>query len=110
MSTLIFFISIPELPPVAEGSDAVFHSETFPSYENATPQAVVSGGLRLCSETDGTIQQHIQQLESSKNTFETIFNPIEDLTVPFETGYYTIRQLALINQQKFGKLFSKVSQ
>ncbi len=57
---------IPELPPVVEGSDAIFHSETFPSFEHATPQAVVSGGLRLCSETDTAIQQHVEKLAHGK--------------------------------------------
>lgn len=45
-----------------EGSDALFQYESFPIYEHATPQAVVSGGLRLCSETDGAIQQHVEKL------------------------------------------------
>ena len=120
---------IPELPPVVEGSDAVFPTETFPSFENATPQAVVSGGLRLCSETDSAMQQHVEKLaaqgnydalltsaifflhaDPSKLTFESIFNPIEDWNVPFETGFYTIRQLALVKQRVFPKLFSKVSE
>jgi hypothetical protein len=47
-------------------------------------------------------------VDTSKPTFESIFNPIEDLNVPFETGYYTIRQLALVKQRIFAKLFSKV--
>ena len=45
-----------------EGSEAVFQCETFPIYEHATPQVIVSGGLRLCSETDGGIQQHVEKL------------------------------------------------
>ncbi|CAF4616282.1 unnamed protein product, partial [Rotaria magnacalcarata] len=53
---------IPELPPTVEGSDAVFHSESFPSFEHASSQAVVSGGLRLCSQIDTAIQQHIEKL------------------------------------------------
>ncbi len=60
------FKRIPELPPVVEGSDGVFQSETFPVYENVTPQAIVSGGLRLCSETDAAIQQHIEKLAHGK--------------------------------------------
>ncbi|CAF4002676.1 unnamed protein product [Rotaria sordida] len=104
-----YFKRIPELPPPVEGIDAVFHSETLPSFEHATPQVVVSGGLRLCSEFDTTIQQHVEKLanDTSKPTFESIFNPIEDLNVPFETGHYTIRQLALVKQRTFAKLFSK---
>ncbi|CAF5169131.1 unnamed protein product, partial [Rotaria sp. Silwood1] len=39
----------------------VFHSEALPSFEHATPQVVVSGGLRLCSEFDTTIQQHVEK-------------------------------------------------
>ncbi|CAF0844284.1 unnamed protein product [Rotaria sordida] len=103
------YLVIPELPPPVEGIDAVFHSETLPSFEHATPQVVVSGGLRLCSEFDTTIQQHVEKLanDTSKPTFESIFNPIEDLNVPFETGHYTIRQLALVKQRTFAKLFSK---
>ncbi len=54
------------MPPVIEGSDAVFQAETFPAFENATPQAVVSGGLRLCSETDAAIQQHVEKLANGK--------------------------------------------
>ncbi|CAF0961394.1 unnamed protein product [Adineta steineri] len=104
-----YYLVIPELPPVVEGSDSLFYTETFPSFEHATSQAVVSGGLRLCSETDTAIQQHVDKLahDSSKTTFESIFNPIEDLNVPFETGYYTIRQLALVKQRIFAKLYSK---
>ncbi|UJR33316.1 hypothetical protein I4U23_020766 [Adineta vaga] len=104
-----YYLVAPELPPVVEGSDALFQSNTFPSYEHATTQAVVSGGLRLCTETDTAIQQHVERLahESSKPTFESIFNPIEDLNVQFETGYYTIRQLALVNQRMFANLYSK---
>lgn len=51
---------------------------------------------------------YLIDLDSSKPTFESIFNPIEDWNVPFETGYYTIRQLALIKQRTYAKLFSKV--
>ncbi|CAF0730096.1 unnamed protein product [Adineta ricciae] len=104
-----YYLVVPELPPVVEGSDALFHWDTFPSYEHATPQAVVSGGLRLCSETDTAIQHHVEKTahESSKPTFESIFNPIEDLNVPFETGFCTIRQLALVDQRKFANLYSK---
>ncbi|CAM4869917.1 unnamed protein product [Rotaria socialis] len=104
-----YYLVIPELPPTVEGSDAVFHSESFPSFEHASPQAVVSGGLRLCSQIDTAIQQHVDKLahESSKPTFESIFHPIEDYNIPFETGYYTIRQLALVRQRAFAKLFSK---
>jgi hypothetical protein len=51
---------------VIEGTDAVFHSETFPSFENATSQAIISGGLRLCTETDTNIQQHIEKLAHGK--------------------------------------------
>lgn len=57
---------IPELPPVVDGSDAVFPVDTFPSFESATPQAVVSGGLRLCSETDAAMQQHVEKLAHGK--------------------------------------------
>ena len=46
--------------------------------------------------------------DQSKPTFESIFNPIEDLNVPFETGYCTIRQLALVKQRTFAKVFPKV--
>ncbi|CAF4332613.1 unnamed protein product [Rotaria sp. Silwood2] len=104
-----YYLVIPELPPTVEGTDAVFHSETLPSFEHATPQVIVSGGIRLCSEFDTTIQQHVEKLanDTSKPTFESIFNLIEDLNVPFETGYYTIRQLALVKQGTFAKLFSK---
>jgi hypothetical protein len=63
----VFYVKrIPELPPAVEGSDAVFQSETFPSFEQATPQAVVSGGLRLCLETDTAIQQHVEKLAHGK--------------------------------------------
>ena len=48
-------------------------------------------------------------LDSSKPTFESLFHPIEDFNVPFETGYYTIRQLAMVKQRTYGKLFSKVN-
>ena len=61
-----FFERIPELPPVVEGSEAVFHPEKFPSFEHATPRAVVTGGLRLCLETDTAIQRHIQILARGK--------------------------------------------
>jgi hypothetical protein len=60
------FKRIPELPPTVEGSDTVFQSEVFPSFEHATPQAVVSGGLRLCLETDTGIQQHVEKLTHGK--------------------------------------------
>lgn len=60
--------SVPELPPVVEGSDALFHWDTFPSYEHATPQAVVSGGLRLCSETDTAIQHHVEKTAHGKES------------------------------------------
>lgn len=50
----------------------------------------------------------IRRLDPSKLTFESIFHPIEDLNVPFETGFNTIRQLALAKQRVFAKLFSKV--
>lgn len=44
----------------------MFHPGKFPSYEHATPQAVVSGGLRLCSEIDTAIQQHVEKLANGK--------------------------------------------
>lgn len=47
-------------------------------------------------------------LDLSNVTFEKVFNPIEDLNVPFETGYCTIRQLGLVKPRLFGKLYSKV--
>ncbi len=58
---------IPELPPVVDGSDAVFQAEPFPAFEHTTPQAVVSGGLRLCAETDAAIQQHVDKLAHGKH-------------------------------------------
>lgn len=57
----VSFPRIPELPPVVEGSEALFQPDTFPIYEHATPQAVVSGGLRVCSETDAAIQHHVEK-------------------------------------------------
>ena len=47
-------------------------------------------------------------IDPSNLTFESIFHRIEDLNVPFETGYYTIRQLALVKQRMFAKVYSKV--
>lgn len=44
----------------------MFQHETFPSFEHATPQAIVSGGLRLCLETDTAIQQHVEKLAQGK--------------------------------------------
>lgn len=44
----------------------MFYPEKFPSLENATPQAVASGGLRLCLETDTAIQQHVDRLSRGK--------------------------------------------
>ena len=46
--------------------------------------------------------------DPSNVTFESVFNHIEDINVPFETGYSTIRQLAFVKPRLYAKLFEKV--
>jgi hypothetical protein len=57
---------LPELPPVVDGTDVLFNTDKLPSFAHANSQTVVSGGLRICTETDSSIQQHIDKLIQGK--------------------------------------------
>ncbi|CAF0834031.1 unnamed protein product [Didymodactylos carnosus] len=110
-----YFLLLPETPPRIEGNDLLFTVDTFPSYNEANTSILISGALRLCTETDTEIDLHIEKLANdslldsinAKPTFESIFHPIEEFSVAFETAFCTIRQLSLVNKSVVKDLYSK---
>ena len=105
-----FYVLIPETPRDTAETNPILRYEKLPEFSKLTPENIIKGGAKLAIEFETKLAAHSEQLSDVHypKTFESVFKPIEEITVPINYVWRTSKHLSHVTNQDYKSAFQRI--
>ncbi|CAL1542791.1 unnamed protein product [Lymnaea stagnalis] len=110
-SKTAYYVLLPEVPPDTAETNAVMRIDQLPQFSEITAQKCVAACAKFAIEYETKLENHAENLKNLKKgkTFEDVYNPLEEIAVPLNTAWATVKNLNYVSaSEDYNKAFSRV--
>ncbi|KAK2173850.1 hypothetical protein NP493_847g01041 [Ridgeia piscesae] len=94
-TTNAYYVLLPEIPPDTPEDNPIMRVHDYPEFSRVDSGLTVTGCAKLSIDYDVELGKHIESLKDGafKKTFSSVFDPIEEISVPLNYAWKTAKNL-----------------
>ncbi|KAL5018692.1 hypothetical protein ScPMuIL_004414 [Solemya velum] len=111
LATDTYYVLIPEIPPDTPETNSLMRIGELPQFSTITPDNVITGCAKLAIEYETRLGNQLDKLKdpSLPKTFESVYEPIEEIAVPLNYAWRTAKHLNYVaGTQGFRDIFQRI--